>query len=59
MFVRPRFVVDSADDLVSEALRADPPLQLGERAEIRRRDRVVTLELQQLAPHAEWVEVTP
>jgi len=59
MLDRPRFVVDSADDLVSQALRADPPLRLGERAEIRQRDRTVTLELQTLAPHAEWVEVTP
>ena len=52
-------MVDSVDDLVSEALRADPPLQLGERAEIRRSDRVVLLELRLLAPHAEWVEITP
>ena len=52
-------MVDSADDLVSEALRADPPLRLGERAEIRWRDRIVTLELQRLAPHAEWIEITP
>ncbi len=59
MLDRPRFVVDSVDDLVFEALRADPPLQLGERAEIRRSDRVVLLELRLLAPYAEWVEITP
>lgn len=52
-------MVDSVDDLVFEALRADPPLQLGERAEIRRSDRVVLLELRLLAPYAEWVEITP
>lgn len=58
MVGRPRFVVDSADDLVSAAQRAEPPLQLGERAEIHRGDRIVVLELRKLAPHAEWVEIT-
>lgn len=57
MLARLRFVVDSVDDLVSLARKADPPLQVGERAEIRKPDRTVVLELRTLADDAEWVEV--
>jgi hypothetical protein len=57
MLPRIRFVVDSVDDLVGLARRANPPLQIGERAEIRKSDRTVVLELRALSENAEWVEV--
>ncbi len=59
MLGRLRFEVDSVDDLVSLARRADPPLQVGDRAELRKPGRTVVLELRSLSENAEWVEVAP
>lgn len=57
MLARLRFVVGDVDELVSLARKADPPLVIGERAEIRKADRTVVLELRALSENAEWVEI--
>jgi hypothetical protein len=57
MRVSPRFVVDSSEDLETRARSADPPVELGERAQLTMAKRVVMLECTQITPLVEWVEV--
>lgn len=52
----PRFVALDIDDLVALASFADPPVRLGDWAEVTHRDRKILLEARSIDPLVEWVE---
>ena len=55
----PRFVVKSVEELEVLARAADPPIELGQRAELVRNNRIVLLEVTRVTPLVEWNEVRP
>lgn len=53
----PRFVVESSEDLIQAAKSADPPVQQGDRAELRLPTRRVMLESTLVDHMVVWEEV--
>ncbi len=53
----PRFVVDSIDELIKLATRADPPVQPGDIAEVALPRRRVRVQVQSVDPLVEWEEM--